>query len=503
LLAIAPALLLLLFAAQPAAEVWPDVQAELKRFTEVYSVVEQEAADPVDSYKAIYGGAIPGMLKRLDPHSVFFDPDQFAQLKELEKATQKGFGSVVSILPGRVIVLQTLPGTPSARSGIEPGDEILAVNGIRLDRLGVEQLVSLLGQSRRRRVKLDVRRPGSAKLLQFVMIPAEVQAPSVDLKCFLRAGVGYVRATSFEANTGQLIRQAIEDLGGDNLKALVLDLRNNPGGLMAAALATAALFLEPGKVLVSVRGRQGKTEELKVPDNARPYRFPMAVLVNERSASASEIVAGALQDHDRAVIVGVPSFGKGLVQSVFPLSDGAGLALTTAFYYTPSGRSIQKPLPAGQLHDVPPPRRSAAAEDYHTDSGRPVRGRGGIHPDVVVHPEPMTRLRMVLDASASFTSFATETLRKLGTVTGDFQVSDSLLDDFQVYLAQRGIQPGVAEWSTEREWIRSRLKQEIFYQSLGVARGDEVELERDPQVHKALAALRDRFNSGKPKPSDQ
>ena len=488
MLAIVPAFLLL-FAAQAATDTWADAGAELKRFTEVYSVVEQQAADPVDSYSAIYGGAIPGMLKRLDRHSIFFNPDQFAQIKELEKATQKGFGSVVSILPGRVIVLQTFPGTPSSRSGLEPGDEILAVNGIPLGRLGVEQLVGLLGESRRRQVKLDVRRAGSSKLLHFVMTPTEVQSLSVDLKFFLRAGVGYLRVTSFEANTGQLIQQAIQDLGGNNLKALVLDLRNNPGGLMAAALETASLFLDPRKLLVSVRGRRGKTEELKTPEDAVPYRFPVAVLINETSASGSEIVAGALQDHDRAVIVGVPSFGKGLVQSVFTLSEDTGLALTTAFYYTPSGRSIQKPLVEGQLHGAPPEGGSRAREGYHTDSGRPVRGGGGIHPDSLAYPEPMTRLRMVLEASASFTSFAMETVRKLGNVPEDFEVSDSLLDEFQIYLAQRRIQPGVAEWSTDREWIRSRLKQEILTLDLGVAKGDEVELERDPQIHKALGAL--------------
>jgi carboxyl-terminal processing protease len=296
-----------------------------------------------------------------------------------------------------------------------------------------------------------------------------------------------VRVSSFEAPTGTQIREAVERLGGAGLKALLLDLRNNPGGLVPSALETAALFLDPGKLLVSVRGRAVEADEVRVPAEARPYRFPLAVLLNEKSASASEIVAGALQDHDRAVIVGSPSFGKGLVQSVFPLSQGTGLALTTAYYYTPSGRSIQRPLREGRLGTAPP--AVSAEPEYRTASGRKVRGGGGIQPDRLVEPEAVNRLRMVLVASAALTSFATETIRKAGRVGQDFEVTDDLLDEFQIYLAARSIQPGVAQWSTEREWIRSRLRQEIFNQALGVARGDEIEIRRDPQVRGAIDAL--------------
>ncbi len=466
------AALLLFFGPAERADDTAILEGQLKRFAEAYALVEQQAADPVNSYGAFYAGAIPGMLKRLDPHSVFFDPDHFAQLKELQEATRKGFGSVVSVLPGRVIVLQTLPGTPSARSGMSPGDEILAINGIRLDQLSVDQLVELLGESRRRQVRLDIRRPGSARLVEITMSPEDVQSPTVDLIYFLRAGVGYVRVNSFDATTGQQVREAIEKLGGDNLKALVLDLRGNPGGLMESALETASLFLKPKATIVSVRGRGSQTEEIAVPEDARrPYRFPVAVLVDDQTASGSEIVAAALQDDKRAVIIGSPSFGKGLVQSVFPLSEGAGLALTTAYYYTPSGRSIQRPLRGGQL------------------AGTTRNGAGGIVPDHIVYPEPTTRLRMVLDASGSITSFATVVLRRHGPVSEDFDVPNSLLDEFQAYLVERKIQPGIAEWSTEREWVRSRLKQEIFNQAFGVAKGDRVELQRDPAVGKAIELL--------------
>ena len=181
------------------------------------------------------------MLRKLDPFSVFFDPGQFEQLKELEKSTRKGFGSVVSILPGRVIVLQALPGTPSAKSGISPGDEIVAVNGIPLARLDTEQLVQLLSQSRNQQVRLDVRRPGNARLLPIVLTPEDVDTPSVERAILIRPGVAYLRIGTFDVPTGKAIKEAIEQLGGRELKGLLLDLRNNPGGVVGSALETASL----------------------------------------------------------------------------------------------------------------------------------------------------------------------------------------------------------------------------------------------------------------------
>lgn len=213
----------------------------LKRFVDVYATVQENAADPIDSAQAVYGGAIPGMLRRLDPHSVFFDPGHFDQLKELENSTRKGFGTIVSILPGRVIVLQAMTGTPSAKAGLTPGDEIVAVNNIPLARLDLDQIVGLLQESRQRQAKLDVRRPGNARILPLVLTPEQMDASSVERAFELVPGVGYLRVGSFDAGTGTQIREAIEKLGGDKLKGLVLDLRNNPGGVLNAAVETAGL----------------------------------------------------------------------------------------------------------------------------------------------------------------------------------------------------------------------------------------------------------------------
>jgi carboxyl-terminal processing protease len=478
--------LLFLFAAPPSTE---DIENALKRFTEVVAVVEREAADPVNSEQAIYQGAIPNMLRQLDPHSVFFDPQQAEQLKEMENSERKGFGTVVSVLPGRVIVLQALPGTPSAKAGLEPGDEIVAVNNIVLARLELDQIVQLLSEARQRQVQLAVRRPGNARPLQFVLDPELVDSPSVDRAFFLRPGIGYVRVTGFDPQTAHQFKDAIEKLGGDQLKGLVIDLRNNPGGVVQAALESASFFLKPGQRILSVKGRNVQDQNVDSPDTATPYSFALAVLVNAKTASASEILTGALQDHDRAVVIGEPTFGKGLVQNVFPLSGNTALALTTAFYYTPSGRSIQKPLPSGQLEIHKQQAR------FKTDSGRTVTGGGGIQPDVAVGPEPQTQLRLVLDASGTLTSFATDFLQR-NKVTDAFEVTPAILEEFEVFAGQRGIQPPVGEWASERDWVQSRLKEEIFNQALGVAKGDEVEAQRDPVVRAALAQLVSRLQTG-------
>ena len=472
---------LFLFATPPSTE---DLESALKRFTQVVSIVETQAADPVNTDQAIYQGAIPGMLRTLDPHSIFFDPDQNEQLKQMENSERKGFGTVVSVLPGRVIVLQAMPGSPSAKAGLEPGDEIVAVNGVELARLELDQIVGYLGQAHQHRAQLIVRRPGNARPLEFVLDPQLMDSPSVDRAFLLRTGIGYVRVNGFDPQTARQLKDAIEKLGGDKLKGLVLDLRDNPGGVVQAALESAAYFLKPDQKVLSVKGRSIQDQSVEVPKTATPYHFPLAVLVNAKTASAAEILTGALQDHDRATVFGEPSYGKGLVQNVFPLTGNTALALTTAFYYTPSGRSIQKPLASGNLEI------EKQAQQFHTDSGRVVTGGGGIQPDVVVSPEPLTRLRVALDASGIITSFATEYIQKHENFTGaGFEVTPALLDEFEVYAGQRNIQPSVGEWSQEQDWVQSRLKQEIFNQALGVAKGDEVEAQRDPVVRAAIERL--------------
>ncbi|MGH9672939.1 MAG: S41 family peptidase, partial [Bryobacteraceae bacterium] len=453
--------LILLLAAQQEPS---RIDTAIRRLSAVYAMVERHAATPVSPHQALYEGAIPSMLRQLDPHSIFLPPEQFQQLREMEKSTHKGFGTVVTVLPGRVIVLQTLAGTPASRAGLEAGDEIVIINGIRLDMLDMEQLVGLLGETRQREAQLGVRRQGTGRLLPFTLKPEDLASETVDRAFAVRPGVGYVRVTSFESETTKQLRDAIESLGGASLKALVLDLRNNPGGLMPPALDAAAMLLPAGTKILTVRGRATEPQEIKVPEKATPYSFPVAVLVNGKSASGSEIVAGAVQDHKRGPVIGERTFGKGLVQSVYNLAGGSGLALTTAFYYTPSGRSIQKPLAGTQL------------------AGATQSVRGGVTPDHVVAPPALTRLMMVLDATGAFPRFATEFLRRNPSVTESFEAAGEVMDRFRAWCSERSIQPAVSQWIADAVWIRARLKQEILNQALGVKKGDEVELGNDPVV---------------------
>jgi carboxyl-terminal processing protease len=456
---------------------------ELKKLVDVFVTVDQHAADAIDPATAFYQGAIPGMLRTLDPHSIFFDAGQFQQLREMQNSEHKGFGTIVSVLPGRVIVLQAMPGTPSEKAGLAPGDEILAINGYILARLEFDQLVQLLTMARQQKAELDVLR--SARVFHMTLEPALMESPSVDRAFMLAPGFGYLRVTSFDQGTGALVKETIEKLGGENLKGLEMDLRDNPGGVAQAALEVASLFLEPDQLVFSIRGRAQKPQEVRVPKLAKPYKFPVAILINAKTASASEIVTGALQDHDRASVFGVQSFGKGLVQNVFNLSGNTGMALTVAYYYTPSGRSIQHPLEDSTLEAVTTKPQGV----FHTDHGREVRGGGGIQPDETVSPRQIDRLSMVLDASGAITKFAGEYLQK-HTLKEGFEVTPEMLDELQVFLSERQIQPGLGEWFSHHDWIQSRLKQELTNLAFGVAKGDEVEMQRDPVVQSALRKLR-------------
>jgi carboxyl-terminal processing protease len=470
----------LLSAADPADQLAP----ELKKMVDVFVIMEEESADPIQSDAAFYQGAIPSMLRTLDPHSSFFDRGQFQQLNEMQHSERKGFGTVVSLLPGRVIVLQAMQGSPAAKAGLSGGDEIVAINRIPLGFLDVEQLTELLTEAREQSVTLEVRRPGQQATALIAMSPALLDQPTVDRAFMLDQGIGYLRITSFEQPTGALVRQAIEQLGAEYLKGLIVDLRGNPGGVVQSAVETAALFLSPDQLIFSVKGRNAEAEEVYVPKLSTPYTFPMAVLVNGNTASASEIVSGALQDHDRAVILGEPSYGKGLVQQVFPLSNATGMALTTAFYYTPSGRSIQKPLSGGQLDAA----TIVAQGPFRSDAGRLLRGGGGIQPDQVVYPALQARFQQVIDASGSLTTFAGEYLQT-HDVADSFEVTPNMLDELKLFLSERRIQPDISEWLTYRAWITSRLKQEIVNLKFGVAKGDEIELQRDPVIQAALKKL--------------
>ena len=479
-------LLLFLFASFLRADPPEELEQSLKQFVEVFNLVDQNLADPVDPEDAIYGGALPAMVRTLDPHSAFLDREQFESLSEMQRSTEKGFGSVVSLLPGRVIVLQTLPGSPSERSGLTAGDEIVAVNGYQLSQLTIEQLVGLLGQSRQNKAELMVMRPAFTRLIPMSLVPAEMADPSVTRAFFLEDGIAHIKVGNFERQTARELEEAIEELGGADLEGLVLDLRGNPGGLVEAAVRAAAYFLEPGQRILWIGAREGPKEELRVPPEAQPYKFPVAVLINSRTASAAELVAAALQDNGRATILGERSFGKGIIQSVFSLSQGTALALTTAQYLTPKNRAIQRALGDCGTYILVPCTDEADPEDGSGDDGR----RGGVEPDEITYPRPFSEFETAIEATNSFFDFAKQVSDKHFEVPKDFEVPPEMLDDFQLFLSERRIRPGLSEWSSTLEFIKSRLKQEIFNLAFGVEKGDEIEIRRDPEIQAALRVVK-------------
>ncbi len=452
----------------------PEGLAEhIRRFTQVFALVEEHAAEKVDAKTAFEAGALPAALRKLDPHSVFFNKDQFEQLREMETSTRKGFGSIVSVLPGRVIILQTMPGSPSQRAGLSPGDEIVAINNVPLSRFDTEQMVEYLAYTRQKEALLAVRRQNFPRPLEFVLSPATLDAPTVERAFYLSTGIAYVRIGGFEANTARDFAKALEQLGPAQIKGLVLDLRTNSGGVLASAIEIASLFLPPGTRITSVKGRAKKEDAIDSPkDGKQAYLFPVSILVSEKTASASEVLAAALQENGRAKILGTPTYGKGLVQSVFPLSGGNGLALTTAYYYTPQGRSLQRKLEGAQIDPTL------------------ATGQAGLQPNIPVAPEGATRLRAFLDGNGLITQFATEWTRQNPQPKNGWSLPLQTLDQYQAWLGARNVLPGLAEWGRDRDWIQNRLEQEILNQTLGVEKGDEVEARFDPQVRRAVEALR-------------
>ncbi len=453
-------------AQEPAEE----LERELRKFAIIYGAVEENYADPAEAEKLIYRGAIPGMLRALDPYSVFFDPDQFYQLQQQQRARAEGFGTIVSVVPGRVVVLEALMGGPAARAGIQPGDEILEINGHRIDRLDLGDLVELLSETKKSKAQLRLMRPGSAILQAVTVTPAEIAQPTVDRVFFLKPGVGYVKLNSFEGPSADELRQAIEKLRAGGMRSLVLDLRNNHGGLVDVAVAVAGFFLKPGAAVLSARGRSAQEQQYKVADSGQPYDFPLAVLVNGQTASAAEILAGALQDHKRATVVGEQTFGKGVVQGVYPLSHGTGLALATAQYFTPSGRSIQRPYPGLRFT-----MKSA--------------GSGGITPDVVVAAAGVNEWQAYIESRNVFLDFARLYVAESRQITEKFEPDKEVLERFKAFLRQQNVPFNEAVWSANVPFMRNRLKAEIFNLALGVAKGDEAAAASDPQVEAAVAAL--------------
>ncbi|MFQ5579511.1 MAG: S41 family peptidase [Nitrospiria bacterium] len=317
-----------------------DDYEELKIFTEVLSALEKSYVEPVDNKEIIYG-AIKGMLNTLDAHSTFMPPTIYKEMQVDTRGEFGGLGLQIGIKENRLVVVAPIEGTPADAAGIKSGDVILKVDDYEFtNETTLLDAVSRMRGPKGTEVILTVERDAKKDPLVFLLIRDVILIKSVKSKV-LEPGIGYIRITQFQEKTSNDLRSAISKLKEANIHSLILDLRNNPGGLLNSAVDVSDQFLESGKMIVSIKSRDGRKDEYKASRSSSIGEMPLIVLVNEGSASASEIVSGALQDWRRAVILGTQTFGKGSVQTILPLSDGSALRLTTAKYYTPKGRSIQ------------------------------------------------------------------------------------------------------------------------------------------------------------------
>jgi carboxyl-terminal processing protease len=470
-----------------------DIDSALKTFTRVYDVVEQNFADPVNPDKAVYKGAIPGMLRTLDPHSNFFDPRDFQLLREEQKGHYYGVGMTVQSRGGKTIVFVPFTGSPAYKAGLHPGDVIVEVNDKSTENLTTTEVADLLKGPRGTPVQIKVMREGNDKPLVFNVIRDEISRKSVEDAFWLRPGIAYVDINSFNETTSKELEDNLKALGENNIKGLVLDLRLNPGGLLNEGVAVADKFLQKGQTIVSHRGRASaeKPYVAKHGNNGRDY--PIVVLVNRYSASAAEIVAGALQDHDRAWILGENTFGKGLVQTVYPLSENTGLALTTAKYYTPSGRLIQRDYSHTSFLDYYYRRDTEAKNPLDvkmTDSGRTVYGGGGITPDEKYTPPKLNRFQSDLVRKSAFFNFST---RYFGTHSAKlpkgWDPDASVMEEFHQFLLKEKFQFTEAEFAEVHAWLKQNLKREMYITAFSVDESQKFAIQTDPEVEKAIDAM--------------
>jgi carboxyl-terminal processing protease len=481
------------------------VRDSLHEFTNVYSLVEQNYAEPLSEDKvdkAIYDGAIPGMLHVLDPHSNFYDPKAFAQMREDQRGRYYGVGMQIQPQPDKagiihIVVLAPFEGTPAFKAGIRPGDVILSVDGQSTDGKDSAAVATMLKGPKGTHVSVVMGRDGKDTPLTFDLVRDDISRPSVDIAFLLKPGVGYVHVTGFMETTSREVGDALDKFqaNGGELHGLIIDLRGNPGGLLNEAVNMADKFLQKGQIVVSQHGRAFPDQVYRAAHGEEgSERYPIVVIVNRNTASAAEIVSGALQDHDRALIVGETTFGKGLVQTVFQVSENTGLALTTYHYYTPSGRLIQRSYDHVSLYDYYYVRDDAKKADKSnlevklTDSGRTVYGGGGITPDEKIDTPKLNRFQSSLLQHYAFFNFSKHYLGT-HTIAKDFVVDDAMVQQFKDYLKANQIDYTDADIASTLDWVKTDLKAGLFTYEFGQLEGLKVIDQYDPEITKAMTFL--------------
>ncbi|MBX3296702.1 MAG: S41 family peptidase [Acidobacteria bacterium] len=483
-------------------------------FREALEVIEKSYVGKPDSEKTL-DSAVQGMLWSLDPHSQFFTRDEFRKLYEEQSSQFYGIG--VSILQHRdgVYVQSVIPGTPADKAGIRYGDRFIEVDGKDAREWTSAEVSKNVRGERGTKVKVKIERATTATPVEFEITRGGVPLPSIRNYFLLSNGVGYIGLTGgFQETTSAELNDAIEDLQKRGMTSLVLDVRGNPGGLLPQAIDVVSKFIPSGQTVVSVKGRSryAISQELRS-RGGEPSRLPLVVLVNGGSASASEIVAGAVQDYRRGLVVGSDSFGKGLVQRVFPLPYGTGLTLTTARFYTPFGRSLQRDYSNGSIYeyftnggaeDEEAPRPKPAGVPVKLPDGRVLMGGRGIEPDVAVKGQAFNQTRFRINDAAFYfvrqlvagkisglESYKVDRQNHQWSIAPDaFPITDPLFDAFKAYtLANKQNALTAENLAAEADYARMRLRMEIATANYSNEAGIQVLLERDPQVLKAVEVM--------------
>jgi carboxyl-terminal processing protease len=494
-------------------------QKILAQYQKAVDIIREKYVEPLDE-ETLTTSSLQGMLKTLDPHSDYLDRKSFREFTEKQNSEYYGIGSYVRTINSSTYIVEPFKNSPASRAGLRYGDQIVAVDGKDTSKFRSEQVTQLLLGERGTKVAVTVKRLGVSEPLTTTITRDGIWRPSIPNYYLIKPNIGYIGLTrGFQTTTIDELRKAIADLREDGADRFILDLRDNGGGYVEQAIGVSDQFLQRGQTIVSVRRRNGRgSDRTAVAENGATQSFPLVVMINRFSASASEIVAGAIQDHDRGLLVGETSFGKGLVQNIIPLTNGGALLLTTAHYYTPSGRLIQRDYSKGSLFEyysrrsaegAPRSAPNAPADVKKTDLGRSVYGGGGIEPDVKVDgPPAVTAVQGLLYHAVDL--FVRELVSgqmegyqqfKLNGITYDYKmkgneyaISDDLLKryrDYAVKFYKDNPDFGVTAAMIDDNlvWQRNRIRQEVLLAAYGSDRSQQGMAELDTQLQRAVSEM--------------
>ncbi|MBL7959916.1 S41 family peptidase [bacterium] len=471
----------------------------------VLDLISKTYVEEVDGEKLV-DDAIIGALKSLDPHSVYIPPKELKQVKEEFKGNFEGIGSQIDVINGQLTIVTPIPGSPSEKIGIQGGDKVMLINSVSTKGITTDEAVSKLRGPKGTLVHISIQRTGIEGLLEFDIIRDKIPVYSVDAKFMLDENTGYIRFVRFAETTSDEIEQALKELEGKGMKQLVLDMRNNGGGILEEAKMIVDKFLPGGKMIVYMKGRiPGSTQEFYSSDKKSYRSYPVVVLINRGSASASEIVAGAIQDLDRGVVVGERSFGKGLVQNQFDLNDGSAVRITIARYYTPSGRLIQRPYDNKSLEDYYGEARlndtlhTDTSKVFSTSMGRKVFGGGGIVPDYfITDNDTVTAYYIKLWGKGVFRDFTNNYLEKNGPALRDqyksnfmqfgksFDLTELDIQEMVNLGVQKGIQIEQKSVDTDKDLMKNLVKAEIARYIWSSFEASQIRFQNDPALKQAV-----------------